>query len=516
MNLRPYQEECCAKVEDGWNEYTKQLVVIPTGGGKTIVFSAMAARNPERTLIIAHREELIQQAKEKLERSTGLRAEIERADERASLDARVVVASAQTLVRRFSRFPQDHFSLVIVDEAHHIMAPTYQAPLNHFLLGGANVLGVTATPNTKGKKALGHFFEDIAFEIGLLDLIRQGYLSSFVIKSFPLHLDLPLELSGADYDAEAIDAALTPFLESIVTRLPQEVGDRKTLVFLPLVKTVHRFVELCRQHGLTAEAVWGECPEREHVLAGHGTRFQYLANSMLLTEGYDDPSIECIFPLRPTRSEILLSQMVGRGTRIYCPWGCVTQKCKHNARKKGMLLLDPLWLHADLSLVRPASLVTSNEDDAKSITQRVDEAQEEIDLLLALEEAEHDREKSLAEKLKTLGKRKGRLMSIEELAVKVHIPDLAEFQGTMKWHDKPPTPKQIECLTGAGIDGEAVKSRGHAKKLIDEVFKRRELKLCTFKQMRMLERFHIAEPEKISFIDASRLLDKLMKERTTA
>jgi len=515
VNLRPYQEECCERVIAGFREFSKLLAVVPTGGGKTIIFSHLAARASGRTLIIAHREELIQQAKDKLERATGLRAEIERADERASLEARVVVASIQTLWRRFDRFPQNHFSLGIVDEAHHVMADSYQGPLSYFAGGGMKVLGVTATPGTKGKKALGNFFEDIAFEIGLLDLIRAGFLSGITVKAFPLHVDLPLELRGADYDQDAIDHALAPYLENIVARLGAEIGDRKTLVFLPLVKTVHRFVALCRAHGLTAEGVWGDCDDRETVLAGHGSRFQILANSMLLTEGYDDPSIRCILPLRPTRSEILFSQIVGRGTRVFCPWGC-TQRCEHSARKKDLLLLDPLWLHTDLALVRPARLVTGHDEDARSITERLEAAHEQIDLLMALADAEHEREKKLAEKLSKLGKRKGRTMSIEEIAVKLHIPDLADFEPTMRWHEKKPTEKQLETMEKAGIDPSTVTSRGHASKLMDEMAKRRERGLCTFKQMRMLERFGVKDAEHIKFAEASAMLDERLKKKEAA
>jgi superfamily II DNA or RNA helicase len=512
MQLRPYQEDACDKVVAAFGEYRKVLGVAATGAGKTIIFSALTARSEGRVLIIAHREELIQQAVDKLRSSTGVVAEVERADQRASLDARVVVASIQTLCRRFSRFPQNHFSLGIVDECHHVMADSYQGPLNYFLEGGMRVLGVTATPGTKGKKALGNFFEEIAFEIPLIELIRAGYLSPITVKSFPLHADIPLVMKGGDYDQDAIDHALGPYLENIVARLAPELGDRKTIVFLPLIKTVERFVDLCRKHGLTAEGISGESEDRKAILDGHGTRFQILANSMLLTEGYDDPGIDAMMILRPTRSEILFSQMVGRGTRIFCPWGC-KQRCQHNSRKKNLLLLDPLWLHEDMNLVRPAHLVCEREDDRRTVAERVADAQAELDLLELKANAEHEREKALAEKIAKLEKRKAKVISIEEWAVMTHNPNVAEYEPTMGWHEKPISPKQREFLERQGFDVSSIRGRGHASALMDNIFRRIKSGLATARQMKLLRQFKHPNPETVTKDEAVKWLDEQFARR---
>ncbi len=514
MILRPYQAGAVAGTISAFQEYDRVLGVAATGGGKTIIFSALAAHWPGRVLILAHREELISQAAEKLARSTGIIASVERAEERASLNSRVVVGSVQTLCRRFDRFPKDHFSLVIVDECHHVMADSYQKPLNYFTDGGAKVLGVTATPGTKGKKALGNYFEEIAFEVGLIDLIRQGFLSPITVKSFPLQANVELKMKGGDYDQDQVDCALAPFLENIVSRLKPEIGDRKTLVFLPLIKTVHRFVELCLAHGITAAGVSGESDDRKAILAGHGKKFQVLANSMLLTEGYDDPGISAMMILRPTRSEILFSQMVGRGTRVYCPWGC-TQMCSHNARKKGLLLLDPLWLHEDMNLVRPAHLVTGRDDDRRSMAEKVADAQDALDLLDLAEEAEHEREKSLAEKIAQKAKRGSKVLSIEEWAVMTHNPNVADFEPTMRWHEKPVSPRQSEYLERIGFDASTVKSRGHAGQIMDMLHKRRELNLATPKQMKHLIRFKHPSPETATFEEATAFLDSRFKKPKT-
>lgn len=523
MIARPYQSASVESVEQAFREFSKVLGVAATGAGKTIVFSMftqrhLAERAENRVLIIAHREELLTQAAQKLMRATGINSELERADARASLDARVVVASIQTLCRRFERFPANHFTRIIVDECHHALADSYQPTLQHFLGGGAKVLGVTATPGTKGKKALGNFFETIAFEVGLIELIRAGYLSPISVKSFPLIADkaapaISFAVKNGDYDQEQVDHALDPYLESIVARLGAEIGDRKTLVFLPLIKTVERFVALCNASGLKAAGVSGVSEERADILSAHGTDFQILANSMLLTEGYDDPAISAMMILRPTRSEILFSQMVGRGTRIYCPWGC-TERCTHGSRKRNMLLLDPLWLHEDMNLVRPANLVTGRDEDRRSMSERVAAKQEELDLLNMLADAEHDREKSLAEKLARMEKRKTKTISVEEWAVLAHAPNIADFEPTMRWHESPISPKQAEMLTRFGFDAGSVRGRGHASALLDVFFSRRKQGLATVAQVRLMTRMKHPNPDTETFAGAKAWLDQRFSKTT--
>ena len=153
MGLRAYQMKARQDIHDGFANFDRQLGVLPTGSGKTVLFSRLAHDyQPRRTLIIAHREELITQAVDKLRSSTGLEAQVEMGDDRASLEAPVVVASIQTLMRepRRNRWPRDHFGLVVVDEAHHALAESYLNTLGHFH-DHAKVLGVTATPDRGDK-----------------------------------------------------------------------------------------------------------------------------------------------------------------------------------------------------------------------------------------------------------------------------------------------------------------------------------------------------------------------------
>jgi superfamily II DNA or RNA helicase len=343
MQLRGYQETAVASILAGFQEFDRQLAVMPTGAGKTIVFSKLAeAMQPRRSLILAHREELIEQAVDKIAKSTGIFAQVEKAEQRASLMSPVVVASIQTLMgaQRRERWPRDHFAQIVVDEAHHALADSYQKVLRHFT---GKVLGVTATPDRGDKRNLGQYFENVAFEITMFDLIKQGYLSPVKVKALPVEIDLKNVKSVAgDYSADDLGTALTPYLRSIAKALRDHASFRKCLVFLPLIATSKTFTDICQQEGLSAAHIDGTSEDRKEILARFADgEFDILNNAMLLTEGYDDPSIDCIVVLRPTRSRSLYAQMVGRGTRVH-------------PAKDDLLVLDFLWLHEKHNLVRPA------------------------------------------------------------------------------------------------------------------------------------------------------------------
>jgi len=176
FNLRPYQTQCIDDLLVRFREYSRLLAVLPTGAGKTIVFAALAHRlQPVRTLVLAHRDELIRQAADKIARSTGLVAEVEKAEETAGMDAPVVVASVQTLARerRLHRWPRGHFGLVVVDEAHHILADSYQNVLGHFD-GSAKVLGVTTITTEPDEAAL-----------ELIDRLANEYQINIAIHNHP-------------------------------------------------------------------------------------------------------------------------------------------------------------------------------------------------------------------------------------------------------------------------------------------------------------------------------------------
>lgn len=495
VGLRPYQIQAHEAVVNGFKEYRKQLVIKPTGSGKTILLASLAAYYaPERTLVLAHREELIQQAVDKIAKATGLRAEVEMADQYASHNAPVVVASVQTLMReaRRSRWSRDHFGLVVVDEAHHTIADSYLNTLRHFDQS-ARVLGVTATPDRGDRKNLGRYFENIAYEVSLLDLIKQNWLSSIKVKTVPLPLDLRgVRTTAGDYNADDLGHALEPYLERIAD-LMFEHRHRKTLVFLPLIRLSEQFAAMCRQRGIAAEHVDGQTSDRAECLARFSRgETTLLTNAMLLTEGYDEPSIDCVVCLRPTKVRGLYSQIVGRGTRLY-------------PGKDHLLLLDFLWLTEEHSLVRPANLIAKDPEEAQQITEALGG---DGDLEEAQAEVVADRSRSLQERLRLNSKRPSRIFDAMEFALCIGEPDLAEFVPTMGWHEDPVTPRQIEILGRVGINASTIGCKGQASAIIDKLFLRRDLGLASAKQVRWLRKLGHPNPELATFEEASVFLNE--------
>jgi len=494
MGLRAYQMKALQQIHKGFEEFDRQLGVLPTGAGKTILFSRLAQDlQPQRTLILAHREELITQAVDKLRASTGIEAEVEMGDNRASLDAPVVVASVQTLMRepRRNRWPRDHFGLVVVDEAHHMLADSYLNTVGHFH-DHSKVLGVTATPDRGDKKNLGRYFENIACEVTLLDLIKQAWLAPIRVKTVPLRVDLRgVRTTAGDYNADDLGHALEPYLERIADVLVEH-RHRKTLVFLPLIRVSKLFAELCRDRGLLAEHVDGRTNERQAVLERfRNDETRVLANAMLLTEGYDEPSIDCIVCLRPTKVRSLYSQIIGRGTRMF-------------GGKDHLLVLDFLWQSEEHSLISPAHLIAEDEEEARQIAEKL---LIEEDLEQAKEAANADRTRKLRERLESNQKRKGTVLDPLELAVTLNEAALAEFVPTMGWHAHAPTDKQLDVLARFGIDTISIQTKGHASLLLDRLMTRRKLDLATPKQVRLLRKYRHPRPELATFDEARKFID---------
>ncbi len=507
FELRPYQEQFVKATLEKFRDHSKLLGVAATGSGKTVMFSNIAELvSPVRTLILAHREELLTQAQDKLFRSTGLAAQIEKAEQRASHQANVVVASVQTLMgdKRLQRWPRDHFGLVVVDEAHHVLADSYQKVLSHFD-PYAKVLGVTATPDRGDKRSLGEYFEDISYEIGLHELIKQNYLSPIVVRTMPVQINLGgVRTTAGDYNDADLGNAIEPFLESIVGALGAAIGNRKTLVFLPLVRTSKLFVDLCHRAGLTAEHIDGTSSNRKEILDAYGRgEFQILCNSMLLTEGFDEPSVSCVICLRPTKIRALYSQIIGRGTRIH-------------PGKENLLVLDFLWMTEKHSLVRPAHLVAPSEEIAQQMVAMAEEAAAEDleqDLMDMVTDAKEARERKLAAELDANAQRKSKLIDPIEFALSLHEVDLADWEPTMRWHRDPPSDGQLRALKQFGFDPATVSSKGYASVILDRIFSRRDLKLASPKQLHWLRKTGHPQPDLATFAEAKAWLDQQFNRR---
>ena len=312
FSLRPYQVEAKQAVLNEWDKgQRKTLLVLPTGCGKTVVFSSITehqVNNGHRVLIMAHRGELLTQAADKLKAATGLDSVLEKA-ESSSLGSifPVTVGSVQSLAqeKRLARFPNDYFQDIIVDEAHHCLSGTYQRVLEHF--PQSNILGVTATPDRGDMKNLGEFFDSKAYEYSMIQAIRDGYLCPIKAQMIPLELDIKnVGISNGDYSAGDIGHALEPYLHQIAAEMKKCCQGRKTVVFLPLIAISQKFCKILNEIGFKAAEVNGGSDDRAEVLSDfENGKYDVLCNSMLLTEGWDCPSVDCIVVLRPTKNRSL-------------------------------------------------------------------------------------------------------------------------------------------------------------------------------------------------------------------
>lgn len=507
MELRPYQETARQKVQEEWESGKKRtLLVLPTGTGKTIVFSKIIedrVRKGERVLVIAHRGELLEQASDKLYKSTGLKTATEKA-EQTSLGSfyRVVVGSVQTMQRekRLNQFPPEYFDTIVIDEAHHAISDGYQRVLHHF--ENANVLGVTATPDRGDMRNLGSYFESLAYEYGLAEAIKSGYLSPIKALTIPLKLDLSnVKQQAGDFSTKDLGTALDPYLEQIAEEMKKQCFNRKTVVFLPLVKTSQKFRDILNKHGFKAAEVNGESADREQVLRDYEEgKYNVLCNSMLLTEGWDCPSVDCVIVLRPTKVRALYSQMVGRGTRLA-------------PGKKELLLLDFLWHTERHELCHPANLIATDEAVAKKMTENIEELGAPIDLEQAEQQAKEDValecEESLAKQLSEMKRRKRKLVDPLQFEMSIQASDLTDYVPSFGWQMSPPTDKQVKTLEKWGIFPDEIENAGKAEMLINRLVKRRDAGLSTPKQIRFLENRGFQHVGTWQFEAATKLINRI-------
>ena len=506
MELRPYQEAARQAIHTQWNSGVQRtLLVLPTGTGKTIVFAAVvedAVRAGRRVLILAHRGELLDQAADKIRRSTGLASAVEKA-ESSCLGSwyRVVVGSVQSLQRpqRLEQFPHDYFGTIVIDEAHHAITDGYRRVLDWF---PEAVLGVTATPDRGDMRNLGEVFGSLAYEYKLTEAIRDGFLCRILAQTIPLQLDIStVGMSGGDYAVGELGGALDPYLDQIAAEMARYCKDRKTVVFLPLIKTSQKFRDILNAHGFNAAEVNGQSADRAEVLADfEAGKYNVLCNSMLLTEGWDCPSVDCVVVLRPTKVRSLYSQMVGRGTRL-------------SPGKKDLLLLDFLWLTDRHELCRPADLICEDRAVAQQMTDNLAAAACPEDIEDAAKQAGEDvvaqREEALAKQLAEQRRKRARLVDPLQYEMSIQAEDLTGYVPAFGWESSPPTAEQLTALEKLGIQPDGVDSAGKAGLLLDRLAKRRDEGLTTPKQIRCLERYGFTHVGTWSFDAAKNMIDRI-------
>lgn len=387
LRLRPYQEQAIAAVASAEQDGTRrQMVVMPTGAGKTVVFASLIRQRKVRSLVLAHRDELIQQAVDKIRGVIpGAMVGVVQAGKDDHW-APIVVASVQTLARkqRLDRVATAAFGLVICDEAHHAAAQTYRGIFDRLGCGdpwGPLLVGVTATPDRGDKVRLDDVFEKIIFEVGLLDLIGQGYLCD--IRAVRVQID-GLNLDGiqrrnGDFAADQLEAALENADQPANTAMAvkEHAPNRKAIVFTASVQLAKETTAELLGLDIAAEWISGEMPttDRRAVLERFRIgKTQVVVNCMVLTEGFDAPDVDCVVIARPTTSRALYQQMAGRGLRTA-------------PGKEDCLLIDVVGVTDRHDLQSSASL--AGVDFAKRAGKEADLEVEDLTMLEAM--AKQDR-----------------------------------------------------------------------------------------------------------------------------
>jgi len=323
--LREHQEEAVFETLKAIDEGENPLVIMATGTGKTIVSAeinrALISAN-KKTLFLAHTEELVNQAINKFYQQAEIDAGKEKAEYSAHHGHKCVVGSVQTMKgKRLEKWAKGQFDVITTDEAHHSLASTYKKIYSHF--DNAQLIGLTATPDRRKKKEnLGSIYSKISYEYPLHKAIKDCYLSPIVgekINDFTIDLN-DIKISHGDFNENALAGKIEKYLLPIGKAIVEKTADKKTLIFCPNVASSNMMAKVLRELGLDAEYLYGghDKIERPEILYRFSSgQTSHLCSCSILTEGYDEPSIEAIVMLRFTTSRSLYSQMIGRGTRLY-------------------------------------------------------------------------------------------------------------------------------------------------------------------------------------------------------
>lgn len=543
MNLRPYQSAASDAIFNEWQEHDSTLVVMPTGGGKTILFADVIRRVfPRRALVLAHREELIFQARDKIQRVTGLRADVEMGEYQAEgglFDAaRVIVSTIQTQCSggdgggRMAKFDPQQFGVLIIDEAHHATSPSYRRVIDYYRSNPAlKILGVTATPDRADEEALGAVFQSVAFDYEVLDAIHDGWLVP--IEQMMVHVEgldySSIRTTAGDLNGGDLAAVLEAEknLQQIASASLDIIGQRRALVFTASVKSAEMTAEIFNRHrpGM-ASWVCGKTDkeERRNILASFAAgKVQVVCNCGVLTEGFDDPGVEVVIMGRPTKSRSLYSQMVGRSTRplpgvVDGPETPEARKAAIAASaKRSCLVVDFVGNSGKHKLVTSADILGGNVSD-EAIERAVNQAKQTgkpVNITEALDEAEDEIKQEQEQARLAEAARREQLVAKARFTVQSVDPfDVLGIQPVKArgWDTKGNVSTKLRNILQKhmGLDPDNFTQR-QAVALAREQFRRWDNKLCSFKQAKVLAKFGYSTD--LGFGEASQIIDALAKNR---
>ena len=469
MNLRDYQEAAVTAATGFLKRGVNPLVIAPTGAGKTVIASEimkrwMAANHGKKVVFVAHRKELLTQAKATMERFGII------------TDAYV----ASVFTTDFSDIPDADkaTALVVFDEAHHAVASSWTGFCKLFT--GPKV-AVTATPDRMDRQKLEDVGFSLAYDITIRTLIEQGHLVRPMAQKMPVELSMT-RLRGYDEALEAVAAAVVDEFRR---------WDRKrAIVFLPDVDLSERFAELLVKQCMTAANVDGSMHpyNRQRIVDMYKRgEVQFLCNVNLFTEGFDAPETDCVVLLRPTQSRALWCQMIGRGLRLA-------------EGKTDCLILDPMWISGDHTF-QPADAFTTNP------FAKMKQVEGSHDVLGAAEMADRDAEQTILARIAAEEKRADAKAAREkgciDLSVAVSCFGLILPPSASQ---KPATPDQKAALERFKVHAGSDVTEEQASWMLSRLYFRQRLGLATPKQARLLVQFGVKNPERLSFDEASKAI----------
>ena len=611
MKLRDYQKAAVEKVLECWKDFKSCLIVLPTGCGKTVVFAEIIRRclaeqvgkdteskseveveerngtDPsirnevdiydiddddeeeeveppkKRAMILAHREELITQARDKVSAITGEDVQIELgAFEVTPMFGKVppvVVSTVQTqCTGRMKKFNPYDYGVLVIDEAHHATAKSYRKCIDHYFQNpDCRLLGVTATPDRADESALGQVFETVAFEYSVTDAIHDGWLvpvKQRLVKVNSLDFSNVTTCAG-DFNQGELAQVLEEEhnLHAIAVPTMEICGDRRAIIFAASVRQAERICEIinrgnedwiAKNGAKRAEWVCGKTDkaERRNVLDDFKNgKIQFVVNVGVLTEGFDDAGVSVVVMARPTKSRALYAQMAGRATRpaaeIASKLGEVGDEVKVEGEgeqvtdaaslrremisassKPSCLIIDFVGNSGRHKLVSTADILGGEVDDEdeeearKRAKKRCEESGEETDMIAEVEKARTE----IKAAKEAEAKRRSFIQATARF-VEVSVDPFNIF-------DLPPIEKSSACSLGQHLSWkqkellrEKLKvnpdnmSVVAGRQLLDEYFRRVNAHLATFGQVKALRRFGIPVP--MTFDEANRTLTKLFKDR---
>ena len=471
---RPYQQEAIDAILEGFRSNRKGLLTIPTGGGKNYIAAHVIdfyRRANQRCLFLADRNELITQPLESLSDFVGIQAGVEKAELHCLPEDRVVVGSIQTMVRRYENFAPDEWGLIICDEAHLSMAPSWQKVLRHF--EPAKVLGMSATPFRSDGLELRSFYEAEFYRKTLQDLQDDAYLVPLMIEELDQEInvaDLKVKrgVDGKQFDEAELSERLEPHLERIARELLKKCDGYTILAFLPMIYISQKFVQICNKAGLWSVHVDGDDPERVRKINDFKAgKIRLLSNASLLHTGFDAPACSATLNLTPTFSTVRYQQIVGRSTRSF-PGGMIDQPGLESpdralaiacSPKPHALIIDPMFQFGQHGLMIPESLSATGAEEAEEMKAYRQKAKkrslQEVNLEFLAE-----KEAKMLERLRQQKRREEGVMSVQEFAVRTGNHFLADFTPVYEKEARPITDFDTKLLTNRGIDPESCTCRG--------------------------------------------------------